>query len=151
MHSRHWVFAFVVWWLQVQLQYEMLGEERKGLKMVFGNNGVNNWERGYNTGVKRNCDNNEGTFSMCRSWEYIIVTSRTVILTPRTSQLPLMCKTKLFVTFNTEKKKGKNTFPTPNHSATRHCWRLRCTTLPLTHLPTLQYNNTRRKERHYMM
>ena len=36
MHSRHWVFAFVVWWLQVQLQYEMLGEERKGLKWYLG-------------------------------------------------------------------------------------------------------------------
>ena len=43
MHSRHWVFAFVVWWLQVQLLYEML--ERKGLKQE--NNGVNNWERAW--------------------------------------------------------------------------------------------------------
>ena len=63
-----------------------------------------------------------GTFSMYCSWEYIIFTSRTVIvLMPRMSQLPLTRKTKILVTFNREKKKeeeGKNTFlgssPNPN-------------------------------------
>ena len=50
----------------------------------------------------------KGTFSMYRSWEYIIVTSRTVVvLTPRKSQLPLTSKTKMFVNSNREKKRGK--------------------------------------------
>ena len=40
---------------------------------------------------------------------------------------------------------GPSPNPSPNHLATRHCWRWWCSALPLTHQPTLQYNNTWRK------
>ena len=85
-----------------------------------------------------------GSISMYRSRQYIIVTSRTVVvLIPRTSQLPLTRNTKVFVTLNTQKKEGKihslaltlTVTLSPNHLAMRHCWQLRYTTvtLPLTH------------------
>ena len=46
-----------------------------------------------------------GTFSMYHFWQYIIVTSRTVVvLTPQMLQLPLVHKTKVFVTFNRREK-----------------------------------------------
>ena len=83
-------------------------------------------------------------------------------------QLPLTCKTKVFVTFNTDKNKKKIRTETshslasaltltltvtlsPNRPVTRHCWWLWCTALPLTHQPTWQYNTTRRiKDVNYM-
>ena len=93
-----------------------------------------------------------GTFSMYCSLQYISVTSRSLRHERRSYRT---CKTKVFVTL-TQKKKKKVTLTltltltltvtlSPNHSATRDCWRLWCTALPLTHQLTLQYNITRRK------
>ena len=94
------------------------------------------------------------------SWECIIVMSHEHIAVAANVQDKGVCHFFKRETKKKKKKKGKihslalaltlTVTLSPNQSATRHCWQLWCTTLPLMHQPRLQYNNTWRKEPHYM-